>query len=547
MLKQSHDYIKPFQNINIPDIPKSVFALDYFVQGSCPQGTLVPIFKELIVPGDEITIGLQSVVRLLPMVAPAMTEINVNFNFFYVPLRILWDNTKSDRWSAFINMSAPTDAQPVIPRWNTGSDGTGYPDTKPGSLWDYFGFPVNIEGDKLNEDDFPTDFLRRAYNMVYNEYYRDQNLIPEVELTNDKVLRRAWKKDYFTSALPSPQAGKPPALPISGILPINLRTNVYCKNGKPNCPRPGDTKKVGELAFRRMFGNDEIINGETRAGTLTPAFAPETIPPMEDWYAAGMGQPYVDLAEGITFTISEFNLAYKIQRWLELNNRGGRRYTEYLRAHWNVTASDARLQRPEYIGGAKGNIIISEVLQTSESNGTALGSMGGHGLTVTDNFIGTYESEEWGVIIGLMSIMPTAVYSQGMPRKWTQTSPFDFYEPIFANLSEQPILNRELFLSNDKEYNKQIFGYQGRWDEYRTNQNQVCGELRSTLSYWTQQRLFTNDSKPRLNADFINCKPKQTIFADSSEDAHNFIYTVQNLVKAKRPMPAMSDGTLLTR
>lgn len=542
-MTQSHDYIKPFQDINNVKPPKSIFALDYYVQGSCSQGKLIPVYKELVVPGDEFSIGVQSVVRLLPMLAPAMTEINIDFRYFFVPLRLLWNNTKDDRWTAFINQSYSGDTTPAIPLWNTDESGNNKPNNSIGSLWDYFGFPTNINLEKVDEKDFPTDFLRRGYNLIYNEYFRDQNLIPEVSEKNEKVLNRAWAKDYFTSALPWQQKGDPPYLPIQGKLPVYIMGNAI-ENGPTQNNR---NNEVGKLGLSRMWQDSNP------SGIMPGFFFDKTTgyngPPVDKWGMSPnyQGYAYIDLKDGVTFTISEFNLAYKVQRWLELNARGGSRYTEYLKAHWNVSASDARLQRPEYIGGAKAPIIISEVLQTSQSTSTsAQGALAGHGITASDNFIGTYEAEEHGIIIGLMSIMPKAVYSQGMPRKWTQRSHFDFYEPLFAHLAEQPILNKEIYLSEDKEYNNEIFGYQGRWDEYRTNQNQVCGKLRGDLAYWTQQRIFSETNKPKLNDQFINCNPSQTIFADISPDAHNFIYTVLNLVKAKRPMPAISDPSLLT-
>ena len=218
------------------------------------------------------------------------------------------------------------------------------------------------------------------------------------------------------------------------------------------------------------------------------------------------------------------------------------RYTESLQAHFGVSPRDERLQRPEYIGGSKSPVIVSEVLQTSSSDATSpQGNMAGHGVSASSTFCGKYRATEHGLIMGILSIMPRTMYQQGMDRQWLRRSRYDFYFPEFANLSEQAILNCELYATTVEATNKAIFGYQGRYDEMRTKRNMVCGQMRSTFDYWHLGRIFS--SQPALNESFIQCVPDKRIFAAPSEPG--FIVQFANLIKAWRPMPIQSDPGLI--
>ena len=249
----------------------------------------------------------------------------------------------------------------------------------------------------------------------------------------------------------------------------------------------------------------------------------------------------IDLSSATTFNVADLRLVFQIQKWLERNARSGVRYTEFLRSHFGVSPRDDRLQRPEYVGGSKSPIIISEVLQTSETSTSPQGNMAGHGISASSTYCGKYRATEYGVMMGIMSIMPRSMYQQGINRQWMRKTKYDYYFPEFANLSEQAVKNYELYVSGDNTADDLIFGYQGRYDEMRTKQNMVCGQMRNTFSYWHLGRIFS--SQPALNSSFITCVPRKDIFAAPSEPG--LIVQIANLIKAWRPMPIQSNPGLI--
>ena len=216
---------------------------------------------------------------------------------------------------------------------------------------------------------------------------------------------------------------------------------------------------------------------------------------------ANLNNNTINLSSATTFNVADLRLAFQIQKFLERNARAGARYTEFLRSHFGVSPRDERLQRPEYIGGSKAPVIISEVLQTGSSDATSpQGNMSGHGIAVNSQFCGKYRASEFGVIIGMLSVMPRTMYQTGHDRQWLRRTKYDFYFPEFANLSEQAILNAEVYCSANDATDKSIFGYQGRYDEMRTKRNQVCGQMRDVFDYWHLGRQFT--TTPGLNSSF---------------------------------------------
>lgn len=471
---------------------RSVFDLSYEVKTTCDMGELIPIMCDEVVPGDVWKIGNQTVVRFQPLVAPVLHEINVYVHYFFVPYRLLWDD-----WEDFITGGEDGQNSDTLPTWEP----TTYDE---GSLWDYLSFPVDIDCDGA----YPLSFPRDAYNFIYNEYYRDENLITEVALTNEDILVRAWQKDYFTSSLPWQQRGTAPALPVTGTT-----SAVWT----------GDTGSTQPLT--RIDGGNQPNSAD---GTLA-VFLNNTI----------------DLSSASTFDIADLRLAFQIQKWMERNARAGARYTEFLKSHFGVSPRDDRLNRPEYIGGTKSPVIISEVLQTESSDATTpQGNLAGHGLALTDGYIGKYRVKEFGLIMGIMSIMPKPAYQQGINRQWLRETRYDFYFPEFANLSEQQIVNAEICCKDaDSTHNTGVFGYQGRYDEMRVKQNQVTGSMRDTFDYWHLGRKFTAGSEPVLNQTFIECVPSKRIFADQVEDG--LIVQVANLIKAFRPMPIQAEPGLV--
>ena len=377
-----------------------------------------------------------------------------------------------------------------------------------GSVDDYLGFPTGVT---LTPNTQYSAFPRYAYNLIYNEYYRDETLQPEVALGGSVIKNRNWEKDYFTSSLPFQQRGTAPALPISGT-----------------------TKAVWGAV--QASGTYDVSPAGVFQTTLLPIYRPKNAD-TKGFLEANT----VDLSSATTFNVADLRLAFQVQKWMERNARAGVRYTEFLRSHFGVSPRDDRLQRPEYVGGSKSPIIVSEVLQTSETGTSPQGNMAGHGISASSTYCGKYRATEYGVMMGIMSIMPRSMYQQGINRQWMRKTKYDYYFPEFANLSEQAVKNYELYVSGDNTADDLIFGYQGRYDEMRTKQNMVCGQMRNTFSYWHLGRIFS--SQPALNSSFITCVPRKDIFAAPSEPG--LIVQIANLIKAWRPMPIQSNPGLI--
>ena len=452
------------------------------------MGQLIPVMCDEVVPGDVFKIGCESVIRFQPLVAPVLHEINQYVHYFFVPYRFLWSD-----WENFITGGVTGNLTPSIPRWSPTNNEVG-------SLWDYLGFPTGI----VPTDALPLDFPRLAYNTIFNQYYRDESLVPEVAMTNEAILNRAWEKDYFTSSLLSTQRGTGPALPISGVSKAVFSSI------------PGDYSSG--LGYW-------LSNNTVNAASKT-----------------ALDNNIVDLSSATPFSIADFRLAFQIQKWMERNNRAGARYTEFLKAHFGVAPRDERLQRPEYIGGTKSPIIVSEVLQTSSTDGTSpQGHLAGHGISVNQDFCGKYHATEYGLIMGIMSVMPRTMYQQGINRQWLRRTKYDFYFREFANLSEQAVERAEIYASAVGSENRTVFGYAGRYDEMRVKDNLVCGNMRSTFAYWHIGRQFS--SAPALNEKFIKCVPRKDIFAVPSEDG--LIVSFGNKIHALRPMPVIAEPGMI--
>ena len=489
---------------------RSVFNLSYEKKLTCDMGQLIPVMCDEVVPGDVFTIGNEVVLRFQPLVAPIMHEVNIFTHYFFVPYRILWPD-----WENFITGGVDGNNASVLPRWSP-TNNAMY------SLWDYLGFPLSI----VPLGALPLDFPRMAYNTIYNEYYRDETLISPVAITNENILNRCWEKDYFTSALPWQQRGTAPALPISGTTHAVWAANVAAQAlwpavGGSNAATMG-TNSVSHAPY------DTATKQALEANSISIS-------------KTALGANTVDLSTAATFNVADLRLAFQIQKWMERNARAGARYTEFLREHFGVAPRDERLQRPEYIGGSKSGVVISEVLQTSQTGTTAQGNMAGHGLAADRQFVGKYRAEEYGLIMGIMSVMPRSAYSQGIDRQWLRTTRYDFYSPEFANLSEQAIIRAEIYADGVLADNQTVFGYQGRYDEMRVKRNMVVSEMRTTFNYWHLGREFS--SAPLLNETFVKCVPSKRIFADQEDPG--LIINFGNLIKAARPMPIESEPGLI--
>ena len=480
---------------------RSVFDLSYEKKFTADMGYLYPIMCDEVVPGDTWEIGNEIVIRFQPLIAPMLHEVNCFVHYFFVPYRLLDEN-----WEDFITGGVDGASEAVLPRWTPVS-------TAVGSLWDYFGFPTGV----TPVGALPIQYPLNAYNLVYNEYYRDETQIDEVSLTSEVIQKRAWEKDYLTSALPWQQRGTAPALPISGTSHAVWPDSSFYNNGS------GVAVGIYNLASDHRFYMSmgayglENIKGALNSNT-------------------------VDLSEASTFDVADLRLAFQIQKWMERNARAGVRYVEFIGGHFGEQPRDDRLQRPEYLGGSKNPVIISEVLQTSSTDATsAQGNLAGHGITVGQTFAAKYHALEYGCIIGIMSVMPKPAYQQGIDRQWLRRTRYDFYFPEFANLSEQAIELAEVYAQGTEALNRKVFGYQGRYDEMRVKRNQVCGLMRTVFDYWHMGRKFT--AEPALNQAFIECDATKRVFAVPSEPG--LVVSFGNRIRAIRPLPIMSEPGLI--
>ena len=528
-------------------VGRSVFDLSHVKRFTCDMGQLIPVYFDECVPGDTRKIGMQCVTRFQPLVAPILDSVDLTVHYFFVPTRLLMD--KEEDWNTFLTGGKDgRDESVSLPlySWDVGFDGNHYasnfnPPNFPFSnskflkysLWDYFGLPVvntdmNAGFGAVIVNNSVNGFCQRAYNLVWNEFYRDENVVDKVPLTNATVLYRAWKKDYFTSALPWQQRGIAPALPLSGTVPVSFDSQFSLSD--PSIHQGNNDSLI--------YTNNQGVLGYL---DLTTGSSVDKISGYLDGGLSGSA----DLSNAATFDVSTLRQCVQIQRWLELNSRGGVRYTEFLRSHFGISPKDEVLGRPQYIGGTKSSIVISEVLQTSRTEettetqkGSPLGRLAGHGLGASSDYICTYTSKEFGYIIGIASWMPKPSYQQGVNRIFSRKTKFDFYFPEFAHLSEQAVTNGEVFATGTAK-DKEIFGYQGAYNEMRYTPSFNCADMRDIFSYWHLGRIFNN--APKLNAGFLTTNPaydggiRKDIFASKNEPG--LLVQFANIVKAVRPLP----------
>ena len=540
-----------FDFITIPLPKRSKQVLDHPLFTSTDFGKIVPVLLEDVLPGDTFKCKTAAEIKLFPTLAPVRQGIEVRIDYFFVPNRILWKD-----WKTFITGGEDGTAAPVKPFIDL-SHGNSVC-----SLFDYFGLPVDLNrgGQTLQVSAQATcDALPfRAYSMIWNEYYRDQNLQDEVavsleggeegedQVTNTQLLYRGLKKDYFTSALPWTQRGPQVTIPIAGEAPLDitlskeggipdvLETDVNtlysASNGgsfpsateaimKPD-PDDGHFLKLGtpsqqdyELLHQHTLSNP--VKGVTASGTA-------------------------DLSDATAVSINELRRLNAVQKWLERNARAGSRYVEQILSHFGVRVPDYRLDRPEYIGGGKQTIGMAEILQTSETGTSPQGTRSGVGFGNMLTSSRKYFVQEHGWIIGLMSIVPQFnMYADGIQRKWTRNTKFDYFFKEFQNLGEQSILNQEIYAyNNSPDYDLlDDFGYTPRYAEYRYHPGIVTGEMRSSMSYWHMARMF--NQPPALNGNFINTSQNNTwdrLFPTDESLGDRFVVTMHHFERMRRPM-----------
>jgi hypothetical protein len=479
------------------------------VKLSADMGNLTPILTLECVPGDKFEIGCESLIRFSPLIAPVMHRMDVSMHYFFVPNRILWDN-----WEKFITDANSGAVMPYINSANFEPENLtpSLSGTTAALTADYLGVP-SPENGSTNVQINALPFA--AYQCIYNEYYRDQNLIAPVnykledgsagsggferirELT--QLRKRAWEHDYFTASLPFAQKGAAVDIPLGEI--------------------SGDVLVKTSGSTTTLTGSPSSIT--VNAALPTPPYAPNQL------FAE------TDGLELQPTTINDLRRAFRLQEWLEKNARGGTRYIESILTHFGVKSSDKRLQRPEYITGVKSPVIISEIVNTTgETAGLPQGNMAGHGMSVSSGRSGSYYCEEHGYIIGIMSVMPKTAYQQGIPKTFLKNDTLDYYWPSFAHIGEQPVVNNELYAYTAT--GEDTFGYVPRYSEYKFMPSRVAADFRNQLDFWHLGRIF--DEQPSLSAAFVECEPTKRVFA--VEDGVQSLYChVLNKIKAIRPMP----------
>lgn len=555
-------------------VKRTAYDLSYTKQGTFDMGQLIPIMCDEVVPGDVFKIGAEVVIRPQPLVAPAMIDCDVFLHYFFLPYRILWKNNNNSAginpWELFItggidgpeydyNLNQWIDKQSNIPSLPTVSGGNiayRY------SVGDYLGFPnVNVPSGSKSA---PLAFPWYAYNMVYNECYRNENYQDPVALNNNIILNRNYTADYFTTALPWAQRGIAPRFPVTGVLDISWLANSNEIVAPVGLAPTANDALYGDLElpqFNVALGEqvDDAYDNIQVSFDNPMSSSDDTAAEdgMNKLYTKIQGNQLTNLLEGevnlngvSTFDINDVRFMSALQRWQELNARTGVRYVEFLQGHFNVSPSDARLQRPEFIGGIKTKLIVSEVLQTAPANAQSdrpLASLGGVGLVADNGYIGKYRAEEYGLILGLMSVVPKTSYAQGVNRQWLRKDRTDFYFPEFANLGEQEVYQGELYYTGSGTYGETadsntgdfaVFGFQQRFSEMKHKQNIVCADFRdenSNFAHWHLARFF--DEPQNLGNDFLQVKPEDTKRIFAVQDEKSLIFTVRNLIKAYRPIP----------
>ena len=509
-----------FNSVQLVKPKKNVFDLSHDFKFSGDMGNLIPILVNECIPGDNYNISCEAMVRFAPMLAPIMHRVDVSMHYFFVPNRIIWEN-----WQDFVVNASLT--APVYPHILY----DGNPTNTNVRFLDYMGIPPSTAaGTVTSINALPF----AAYQCVYNEYYRDQNLVPQVnfKLTDGDnssnvaalltMRKRAWEHDYYTASLPFAQKGNAVDIPIGSIegdAQVHLNSASY----------PGWTTPV-----RDFYAFDSSVTPQVAYPTI--GYSTPTPGSTGQLFAKTDG---LEVQPG---TINDLRRAMRLQEWLEKNARGGTRYTENILMHFGVKSSDARLQRPEYITGIKSPIVISEVLNTTgEASGLPQGNMAGHGIGVTSGKYGKYYCEEHGYIIGIMSVMPKTAYQQGIPRTYLKKDTLDYFWPSFANIGEQEVQNQELYAYTAT--GEDTWGYVPRYAEYKYMPSRVAGEFRTSLDYWHLGRKFA--TQPALNQTFIECDPEDTkrIFA-VTEGADTLYCHVYNKITAVRPMPKFGTPSL---
>ncbi len=498
-----------FSQVPSASIQRSVFNRSCGLKTEFDSGLLVPVFVDEALPGDTFSMSMNAFARQATPLTPVLDNAYMDFFFFAVPIRLIWDN-----WQKFNGeQTNPADSvdflTPVI---------TDTPAER--SMSDYFGIPP---GNELTY----CSFWHRAYNLIWNEWFRDENLqdsvvVPKGDGPDDEadfvLLRRGKRHDYFSSCLPFRQKGDPVSAPLGDSAPVVL-------------------SGTGIPTFDFGSNLDVALNVDSEDDHLEPIGGSGFGPSSVKWNTPNLE---ADLSLATASTINDIREAFQIQKLLERDARGGSRYTEIIRSHFGVLSPDQRLQRPEYLGGGSTNINVNPVAQTANIGAGSIGELAGY-VTASAQGVGFVKSfVEHCVILGFVNVRADITYQQGLERMFSRRTRYDFYWPAFAHLGEQAVLSKEIF-ADGSSGDDDVFGYQERWAEYRYKPSRTSGQMRSQsvipLDFWHFGLDFS--SRPLLNATFIEDNPpiERSIAVD---DAPEYLADFFFNFKCARPMPTFS-------
>lgn len=490
---------------------RSKFSLSNTKLLSCDMGELIPCGLTEVLPGDSLQQATNALIRCSPLLAPIMTPVKARIHHWFVPHRLVWEDFED-----FITGGPDGLNASVFPTIDAGGSGFAV-----GSLADYLGVPTGVAGLDVSALPF------RGYALIWNEWYRDQDLQNPLTIdltsgadttTNVALQNVGWEKDYFTSARPWEQKGATITIPIGDAAPVvntgvpfNMAENAAGTTNPTNLQRGGSTAGAAVQVVQPGVNNAPL------------------------YYRAGLE---ADLSAVSGISINLLREAFALQRYQEARARYGSRYVEYLR-YLGVKSSDARLQRPEYLGGGQNHVQFSEVLQTAEGESTPVGEMRGHGIAALRSNRYRRYFEEHGYVFTFISVKPKTIYGQGLFRTWNRRTKEDFFQKELQHIGQQAILNKEVYAAHASP--DETFGYQDRYDEYRRQESTIAGEFRTTaLDFWHMARIF--GSAPALNADFVKSVPTDRNFAVPSEDV---LYVMANHSIQARRIVASSGNSFI--